>query len=354
MLFDERWRGTAPEKRDGYTGQLTRQLLADASGNAQRDPSATAAAEAAIGAYSRAFSIGIVTPRVPATMALTPALLGLIVRNVLRTGESVHWLEVVDGELRILPAGSHNVHGGPDPATWYYRITTYGPSGSTTVIVPATDTIHVKYAFHPQRPWRGVGPLQWSSSSSRLHAELEDALGDESSGSRGYILAMPQAPVSDDPNDADPNRQLREDIRTLRGRTAMVETVAQGLGEGPSAAPARDWIPQRLGIDAPQAAVNLRSDSAMAVLGALGIPPALFHANGTTPIREALRTWLHSGITPLAELVAEELTRKLGVSVELDFSRLYASDITSRSRALSQMVTAGMDLAEARRLTGLE
>ena len=57
MLFDERWRGTAPEKRDGYTGQLTRQLLADASGNAQRDPSATAAAEAAIGAYARAFSI---------------------------------------------------------------------------------------------------------------------------------------------------------------------------------------------------------------------------------------------------------------------------------------------------------
>ena len=108
-----------------------------------------------------------------------------------------------------------------------------------------------------------------------------------------------------------------------------------------------------IGIDAPQAAVNLRSDSAMAVLGALGIPPQLFHAGGTTPIHEALRTWMHTGITPLAELIAEELTRKLGVRVALDFSRLYASDITSRSRALGQMVKAGMDLDEARRLSGL-
>ena len=253
----------------------------------------------------------------------------------------------------------HNVHGGPDPATWYYRITTYGPSGSTTVIVPATDTIHVKYAIHPATTLARCR-LHCSSGARRAvlvcMRSLRTLSPMRAPGARGYVLPMPQAPDSDDPDDADPNRQLRADIAgPCAGKPPWSNPLLRGSGRGRLLPPRETGFRNVSGSTHRKLPSTCVATRAMAVLGALGVPPQLFHANGTTPIREALRTWLHLGITPLAELVAEELTRKLGVSVELDFSRLYASDITSRSsRALSQMVTAGMDLAEARRLTGLE
>ena len=45
---------------------------------------------------------------------------------------------------------------------------------------------------------------------------------------------------------------------------------------------------------------------------------------------------------------------KLEADIRLDFSRLRGADVQGKGRALSALVKAGVDVAEARRLTGLE
>ena len=89
------------------------------------------------------------------------------------------------------------------------------------------------------------------------------------------------------------------------------------------------------------------------MLAACGVPPDLFAAGNAS--REAWRRFLHGSLQPLAALVARELADKLerpGLSI--GFRRLAASDVANRARALGDLVKAGVELAEARRLSGLD
>ena len=59
-------------------------------------------------------------------------------------------------------------------------------------------------------------------------------------------------------------------------------------------------------------------------------------------------------LTPIAELITDELSRKLETTVSLGFRRLHAADIQSRARAFGGMVAAGIDEQTARELSGLD
>ena len=196
--------------------------------------------------------------------------------------------------------------------------------------------------------------------TGRLHGALEDALADESGGTRGHVLPVPQGPDpdADDDDTADPNAQLRADVRTLRGRTALVETTAAGWGEGQGAAPRADWKPQRIGAAPPAPLVDLRDGSARAVLAACGVPPTLFGTGGDAAgAREAWRMFLHGSLQPVADLLAAELAVKLEApDLALSFSGLFASDLQGRARAYRAMVGPqgpAVPEADARRLAGL-
>ena len=90
----------------GYTDAVVRALMAHAAGGATADPSATAALEAAAGSYARAFAVADVEPRTPATRALTPALLSLMARDLIRRGEFVQMIDVDRNGVRLVPVGS--------------------------------------------------------------------------------------------------------------------------------------------------------------------------------------------------------------------------------------------------------
>ena len=343
----------------GYTDAVVRALLAHAAGGATADPSATAALEAAAGAYSRAFAVAEVTPDTAATRALTPAVLALMARDLIRRGEFCHVIEVDRDGARLTPAGSWDVRGRTDPATWRYRCDLSGPSGNVTRNLPAAAVIHGRYSVDPARPWAGVSPLAWASLTGRLHANLEDAIADEAGGTRGHLLPVPQGPDSDevDPvtgEPVDPLADLRADVAALRGRTVLTETTAAGWGEGSLAAPRADWKAQRLGFNAPVSMATLRTDSALAVLTACGVPADLAGSTDATSAREAWRRFLHGSVQPLGDLLAGELAVKLDVpGLALKFDRLMASDLSGRARALGSMVQGGIELDEARRLAGL-
>ncbi len=149
--------------------------------------------------------------------------------------------------------------------------------------------------------------------------------------------------------------QLQADLGKLKGRLALVESTAAGWGEGRSRAPRGDWKPQRIGADPPPALDTLRGSVGLSIAAAAGVPPALLIGGDSTGLRESFRAFLHSTLQPLSRLILPELQAKLDEpDLALTFEHLAAGDITGRARALGQMVKAGIELGEARRLAGLE
>ena len=66
------------------------------------------------------------------------------------------------------------------------------------------------------------------------------------------------------------------------------------------------------------------------------------------------RQLLHASVTPVADIVAEELRDKLDTpGLALSFDRMFASDLSGRARAFQSMVGGGMAVAKAAALARL-
>ena len=344
-----RWPWQAREMRadSSYTDALVAAITANAGGQTTAFPTATAALEAAAGVVGRAFASCEV--RAPDAMrdALGPACLSMIGRSLIRRGEILFLIRVDGGRVKLWPAASHDITGGPDPDSWTYRLTVGGPERTLTYpSVPAAGVIHLQYARDPEHPWRGHGPLQVARLGGRLSSETVAALADESSGPRGSLLPLPM------PGDDPTIELLKVDLKKLKGQLATVETQ-QSMA--PGAAGANDgWISRRIGAEPPTALVQLHEIATREVLAACGVPPVLFSSNPNgTAGREAWRQLLFATVAPLGRLVLGEVAAKLEADVALDWDELRASDIASRARAFQSMVGAGMDPGKAAGLAGL-
>ena len=164
-----------------------------------------------------------------------------------------------------------------------------------------------------------------------------------------HLLPVPASGEGEGDGESDPNTLLRADIRAGKGRTLLIESTVQGWGQGAGAAPRRDLVPSRLGADPPNVLASLRTDAALSVLGACGVPPSLaatVSSDGTAQ-RESWRRFLHGSVQPLAAIAAQELSEKLEVPITFDFSKLMASDLQGRARPVGSLVKAGMPLADA-------
>ena len=333
-----------------YSDAIVSAILARAGGGGTANAATTGAVEAAASLAARSFASAKVTPETP---AVTPLILSTIGREIIRRGECLFVIEVdpVAG-LRLLPANTWEIAGGPSPDSWTYRAQLAGPSNDADAIAPAAGVVHIRAYIEPCAPWCGVSPLVGASSTARLLAETETALADESSGTRGHVIAQPQGP---DGSEDDTFTQLKADIAALKGSTALVETTAAGYGEGRGAAPQTDWKPQRIGASPPDSLRQLRVDAEMTTLAATGTPVELITARSDgAAVREAWRRYSHAFLQPIGRLVAAELAEKLDApGLALDFSALFASDITGRARAFASMVQAGMDVEKAAALSGL-
>ena len=331
-------------RSSSYSDAVINQILASAGGKSSASPSATAALEAVSGLTGRAFASAEVTASEIVVAALTPDLMNLIGRSLTRLGELVLLIQVNDGRLSLLPSASHDVTGGADPSSWRYNVTVGAPEGSETYSVGAEAVVHLRYAFDPKTPWRGIGPLQVAKLAGRLSAEVVKALADEASGPRGHLLPTPM-----DGND--PTLELmKADIRKTSGDVLLVEGGDMGGGAGEYKT---DWQPRRLGADPPAALVELADLARREVFACSGVNPAIFTDSEGTAQRESYRQYLFGTCSPIGRMVASELSAKLETPVAFDWSELRASDIASRARAFASMVTAGKPLDEAAALSGL-
>ena len=338
------------EKRDSsYTDLLVGHLLSRATGT-HSNPSGLAAMEIAASLYGRAFSLAEVEPMGPRTRGLTPNVLELIGRSLIRDGELVLSIAVGPDGVELLPASDWDVAGGPHPKTWRYNVNLAGPSITTTQLLPASGVIHARYACSPATPWRGMNPVQWASVTGAVGANVETRLAEELSSQVGQLL-----PVPGDPSDSRFDG-LKSDLGALKGKAAMVPSLQGGWESGASSGGTRgDWKPVRFGADPPETLNDIRSGVGRQILAACGVPIAMADSGAQGPtLRESLRQFLHLSVAPLGNLVAAELSEKLETPVKLGFRRLYASDVQGRARAYGSLVKAEMDPERASRIAGLE
>lgn len=324
---------------------------AAAGGTGAANPSHTAAVESAAGLLARAFAAAKVTGPEWAVRAINPVVLSQIGRDLITAGDSLHVIDVRDGQVFLLPVSSWHFEGPANPLDWMVRATTFGPSTSTTMLIPYAGVVFVRWGSNPGTPYVGVAPSTWATTTGRLHSETERALADEIAGPMHNVIPTPPAGAAegddDDPDAQTPLDLLAGDITKNRGGTLLVETTSEGFGEGRASAPQRDWDPKRLGANPPQALAQIRADTFDALLAAAGTPPALMDggADGTSQ-RESLRRWHQTTVLPLAGVLAWELSEKLETPISLSFDG-YATDMQSRAAVIKALVAAGVDLDKA-------
>ena len=343
------WRKTEHRESGGdFSDAVVRLIEAQAAGTAA-DISSTAAVEAASGSLARAFAAATVKGPSHAVEAVTPVVLAQIGRDLIRSGESMHVIDLDRGaRVSLLPASAWTFEGDSHPDTWFVRASTYGPSTSTTRRLSFAGVVFVRWGSTPGRAYDGTAPTSWAHTTARLQSETERSLADEMRGPLAQLLTVPQ-----DGGDGSLD-QLKTDIGAARGKAALVETTALGHGEGRLAAPQRDWVPQRLGPNPPQTVAQIRRDTFDAVLASCGTPPSLFAASADgTSQREGLRRYYLGTVLPLAGILQHELRDKLDApDLELVFDR-YPLDLAGRAQAFQKLVAGGVSVNEALATSGL-
>lgn len=343
-----RWAGVQARN---YTSAREALLVQAAGGSpAAGDAAATAVLEACAGLLGRSLA----SARVEGSDAVTPAVLEMIGREVVSAGEVVFVLDTSAGKVKLLPVGHWDVTGGPRPESWWYRCNIYGPSGNATDVLPSSGVVHCTWSVDPAFPWRGIGPLQRATSTSRLLGRLTESVGAEGGVPVGALVPVPDLGQDDGSDDGDDAMaELRADLGNLRGRLALVPTTAGGFGSR-TEAPRQDWNPTRVGPNPPASLAGLIDSGAREIMAACGVPVGVLIKSEGSSLREEYRRYVHSTVQPLGRRVAAELSAKLEADVRFDFGPLHASDIAGRARAFAALVGSGMELALARDVAGLD
>lgn len=330
---------TAAEERS-YSDILTAALEAQATAGT---PSAVelGMTEAAAGIIGRCFAAAEVSG--DRFGVVTRGTLEIIGRELVRRGEMVFVLE--GPPMMLLPAGNWNVHGTEPVSTWFYRVDTFGPDSTRTRWIPSDGIVHARVNCAPERPYEGRSPIAVARATSTTAANAEKSAGAEAKMPAGRIAPVPS-----------PDKIIRSayKARLEKGGVTVVEAAANPV-QAAGQEPARRWEPAPIHPDPTQGHVQLRREAAQDVLSACGIPPALFdaRADGTTR-RESYRQLVFTTLEPWGRIVAEELSRKLDSDIALSFAALHGADLATRGRALRQLVDAGVPLAEALAITGLD
>ena len=331
-----KWPWTRKVETRSYTDQVTAAFIASAEG-IDAAPLAVAALETAAGLYARALAASEVDAPEPFKRALTPSVLAQVGRDLIRSGESFHLIQVNKGRLKLLPQASVTALGDDaDPEKWAYLSSEYGPSSSKQRSVPAAQMLHIRYAVDRSRPWQGIPPWAWARDTSAAASGLETILSREAQAPFGAILGLPASPQVDESGDITPLDALRADLAKAKGKTLLLESPSQWAGNQPGtskngAVDVTEFGLQRELLD------KLRTATARDVLAACGVPLGMIVSEGDgTKAREAFRQFLASSLQPVAQIIAEELSAKFETPVSFSFENLFAADIAGRARAFKR------------------
>lgn len=329
-----RTKAPPPEARSGgagYTAQVIQARnawITGASGAAEL----TATVQTGVSLWEGAFAMADCTAR----ELLTRRHMALIGRALALRGEAVLW---IDGNA-LRPAFDWEVTTrGGEPRAYRLGIADTGGGRSFTAL-PA-EVIHIRTGGDMAAPWAGTSPLRRANLTADLLHTVESALRDvyQTAPLGSQIIPLPEGSAED-------MAELRGHFVGRRGATIVMEGAAQATVAGMN--PQLGQRKEELTPDMQRAMTRETLDQARgAILLAYGLLPALGNPSATGPvIREAQRHLAQWTLQPLAELLAEEASAKLGTAVQIDVMRpLQAFDTGGKARALSAIIGA---LAQAK------
>ena len=324
------------EKRSSGSGFTAEIMAARASyvAGASGIGELTATVQSCVSLWEGAFAMA----DVEGTDLIDRAAMALIARGLALRGDVV--IYIGDGNLVAATDWDRSTRFGQPRA---YRLGLPDAGGGTTLTALAAEVLHFKIGAHPTAPWAGSSPLRRASLTAGLLQTIETALGEvyDFAPVGSQVMAFPETPDTD-------MEALGRGFRGQRGRMLLRESVNVTAAGGP--APAADWSPKDLTPDLSRAMMDQALGSAReAICGVYGVLPGLFNVGTTGPfVREAQRHLAGWTLQPIAELVAEEATRKLGAEVKIDTIRpLQAHDASGRARALQTLVATMVQAKES-------
>jgi hypothetical protein len=322
----------APERRSGMAAGYTAQILearqsfiAGSSGIAEL----TATVQGCVSLWEGCFALADVT----GTNLLTRAHMAMMARGLALRGEAVF---LIDGGV-LVPVADWDLstrNGIPRA----YRCSVSEAGGGRAVTALAAEVLHIRSGADTVTPWAGRAPLRRAALSASLLHEIETALRDVFRDSPMGSQTLPLPAIT-----SEQMAQYDGAFTGRRGRTLVFAAEPTGdMIKAPSPA----QLTPRL-ADA-ESALHLDAGRD-AICVAFGVLPGLFNRSTTGPmVREAQRHLAGWTLQPLAMVLAEEASAKLGTTVEVDLMRpVQAYDAGGRARALSAVIGALVQAKEA-------
>jgi phage portal protein BeeE len=293
----------------------------------------TATAQSCVSLWEGCFALA----DVQGTNMLDRRSLALIGRSIALRGEAVFLIR--DSLVPCSDWDLRTRNGRPTA----YRVSIPDAGGGTTQTALAGEVLHLRIGCDPAAPYYGTAPLKRASLTAGMLNAVESALAEvfENAPIGSAIVPFPESPETD-------METLGRGFRGKRGRIMLRESVAVTAAGGP--APAADWRPQSVSPDLERAMTTESLSAAReAIASAFGVLPALFASNAQGPlVREAQRHLAGWTLQPIAMLLAEEASEKLGGDVMIDVLRpVQAFDAGGRARALATIVQALAQAKEA-------
>ena len=274
---------------------------------------------------------GLSLADVDGTDMLTPMALSLAARSLALRGEAVF----VITENGLLPCSDWDLTTRNSRPT-AYRVGVPDTAGGRTMTVLAGEVLHLRIGADMGMPYVGQSPLRRARLTAGLLQTLETALSEVYANAPlgSSVIPFPEAPDQD-------MSDLARGFRGFRGKVLVRESVNVTAAGGP--APQTDLKPSDVSPDLSKAMTKETLAAAKASIEMVyGVLPGLSNAATTGPmVRECQRHLAQWCLMPIAKMIAEEATDKLGHAIEIDVMRpLQAFDAGGRARAAMGIVQA--------------
>jgi phage portal protein BeeE len=274
---------------------------------------------------------GLAVADVDGTDLLDRRTRALIGRSVALRGEAVFLIR----EQGVVPCSDWDLRTR-DGKPIAYRVSISEAGGGTTQTALAGEVLHLCIGSDPVAPFYGTAPLKRASLTAGMLNAVESALAEvfDNAPIGSQIVPYPEAPDQD-------MTALGRSFKGQRGRVLLRESVAVSAAGGP--VPASDWRPADVTPDLSRSMTRETLDAARnAICGVFGVLPSLFDAAAQGPlVREAQRHLATWTLQPIASLLAEEASEKLGNDIKIDVIRpLQAFDAGARARTISALIEA--------------
>jgi hypothetical protein len=285
----------------------------------------TATVQACVSLWEAGLSFADLT----GTGLLRPSVLAMAARALALRGEAVF---LIDGD-RLRPASDWDVRSrGGEPTAYRLTVAEAGGGGSFTAL--SGEVLHFRIGADAAAPWAGQAPLRRAALTAGLLEAVERALRDvfEDAPIGSQIVSFPESTGDD-------LERLSRGFRGRRGSVLLRESTS--VTAAGAAQPQTDWVSHGLTPDLQRSgALEALAAARDAIAVSFGVLPGLLNPSAAGPaVREAQRHLAQWVLQPMAWLIAQEASEKLGAEVKIDVLRpLQAFDTGGRARALAAVV----------------